>query len=186
MLKRILKKVKLFFNEKVKTKMRWIYHRIVKNEKMIAIVLGTFIFALAVGAGGVATYWRFSSDDAGKDVKTNKIERSFKPVKNDLPSPVGKNKTAAPSGNVAKGNSDADKLIGCGYEGLNMRKNIFVVLAIKSILLIVLIAVMVVIGTKIFKNYKKAKKSSHSVKQLAKTRRKAVKVKKVARKARKK
>ena len=66
-------------------------------------------------------------------------------------------------------------MLGVGYRGQNMRDNIWVVLAIKSIVLIVLIWVIIIIAMRIIVNLQKIKRSKKSiapiVKQVAKNRR---------------
>jgi hypothetical protein len=68
-----------------------------------------------------------------------------------------------------------------GYYGQNFRDNIWLVLAIKSILLIVLIFVLVIIAKKIMLNFKKINKNKavvNNVKQLSKKSIKAIRIKK--------
>jgi hypothetical protein len=71
-------------------------------------------------------------------------------------------------------------VLGVGYGGQNMRDNIWVVLAIKSIVLIVLIWVIVMIARRIIVNLQKIKRSKKSVtpivKQLTKNRRRIIKM----------
>ena len=54
-------------------------------------------------------------------------------------------------------------ILGVGYGGQNMRENIWVVLAIKSIVLIVLIWVIVIIARRIIVNLQKIKRSKKSI-----------------------
>lgn len=70
--------------------------------------------------------------------------------------------------------------VGMGYVGQNMRENLLLILAIKSILLIVLIAILVIIGKKIIKNLRKNKNKPtvHIVRQATKKRLKVTRIRK--------
>jgi hypothetical protein len=83
------------------------------------------------------------------------------------------NKTGNPAG--------AASILGAGYTGQNMRNNLLVVLAVKSILLIVLIALLVILAKRIISNLKKLRKNKpvvHVVRQMPRNSAKAVRFKK--------
>lgn len=73
-------------------------------------------------------------------------------------------------------------VFGIGYTGQNMRNNIWVVLAIKSILLIILIVILFIIAKKIIQHLrilKKNKSTTHGVRQSAKIHARITKTKKI-------
>jgi hypothetical protein len=77
--------------------------------------------------------------------------------------------------NYSGSHSNLVNMLGVGYVGQNMRNNIWVVLAIKSILLIVLLVILVIIAKKIIKNLRKTRNrpTVHVVKQASRSRAKA-------------
>lgn len=76
--------------------------------------------------------------------------------------------------------TNIENIFGVGYGGQNMRDNIWVVLATKSIVLIVLIIVIVIIAKRIIVNLREIKRNKKTVapvvKQVVKNRRRAVKL----------
>lgn len=59
-------------------------------------------------------------------------------------------------------------ILGVGYQGQNMRDNMWVVLAIKSIVLVVLIAIIVIVAKRIITNLQKIKRINHVAKPAVK------------------
>lgn len=151
------------------------------DKKMIFVVVAIVIFIMSYGIGSYSTHWMFDDSQSSDSVAVSKHGRIVD----------HKNKAIALSNEANgyvknnKNNSDLDNFFGVGYQGQNMRDNLLVVLAIKSILLIILLAILFLLTNIILQNYKKVRKSKstiHVVRQLSKTHKKAVKIKKTKRK----
>ena len=81
---------------------------------------------------------------------------------------------------IAGTKTNIENMFGIGYGGENMRDNVWLVLAIKSIVLIVLIVFIVIISKRMIVNLQKIKQSGKSVapivKQVTKNRRRVIKI----------
>jgi hypothetical protein len=189
----MIKKIKKLFAKcecvsKLKKKAEPILKKV--DRRIIVAVAGGAIFLVAFGAGSIVTHWKYNDFKYDKKVVSAKQKSAAEYKDRDLVVMSASNPAASNTGTKVsvgenKKHSGIDSAFGTGYRGQNMRDNLFVVLAVKSILLIVLIAILIVLAVRIWRNYEKVKKTVH-VRQLSKTHRKAVKIKKtVAKKKRK-
>ncbi|HPN54609.1 MAG TPA: hypothetical protein PLB52_01610 [Candidatus Moranbacteria bacterium] len=155
-----------------------LFEKISKNK--IAIALGAAFILIAILSVGIFAEHR-------KIEKMQKIVYSntnlYSKISNFQQAGLEKSSVAESSGNARPEKKHkifsgfASNLVNSNYAGQNMRDNIWLILAIKSIFLVTMMAILFVLIKRSIKNFRNRNKkpSSQTVKQAVKNRPRAIK-----------